>query len=73
MAVFNLVPVGDLFDSNGNVWRKRSSRTAELAVTRTHDGDQWAVHPYEGRTISYFRKWCQVNREVTWWRAMGAM
>lgn len=73
MVTFFHIPTGGTFDHGGNVWRKRSSRTAEIVQSRTHDGKRWAIHPYTGRTIAYFRNREWVNRESAWWRAMGVL
>lgn len=73
MVTFFHIPTGSTFDHGGNVWRKRSSRTAEIVQSRTHDGERWAVHQVHAGTIAYFRQRDVVNRERGWWSAMGAL
>lgn len=69
---FALVPVGECFDYCGNVYRKRSTRTAEIVKSRTHDGQQWAIHEDYSGVWGYFPKSQRVNHEREWWAAMGA-
>jgi len=72
LNVFVFVPVGEQFDYCGNVYRKRSTRTAEIVKSRTHDGQCWAIHDSYAGQWGYFPKWERVNQERAWWDAMGA-
>jgi hypothetical protein len=69
---FASLPSGDLFDYGGNVYRKRSSRTAEIIASRTYNPDtlRWAIHANYSGTWGYFTQSQQVNQEQRWWQAM---
>lgn len=72
MKRFSEVWIGEWFESGGNVWRKRSSRTAEIIMSRTHDGNKWRINSdYFGKWF-YFGKHETVNREYEWYAKMGA-
>jgi hypothetical protein len=73
MPVFNSIPIGQSFDHGGNIWRKRSGRTAIRTVTRGHDGGRWWVSPITGGEIAYFRQGERVGSESHWWQAMGVL
>jgi hypothetical protein len=72
MSSFDALPIGELFDYAGNVYRKRSTRTAEIIASRSYNADElrWAVHAdYSGFWV-YFGKRQRVNQEQHWWAAM---
>ena len=72
MTTFASVPIGDTFDYGGNVYRKRSTRTAEITTSRSYNPDalRWAVHTDYSGIWGYFAQRQQVNQERHWWAAM---
>ena len=72
MQTFASVPIGDTFDYGGNVYRKRSTRTAEITASRRYNPDalRWAVHTDYSGIWGYFAQREQVNQERHWWAAM---
>ena len=72
MNNFGSLAIGELFDCGGNMYRKRSTRTAEIIASRSYnaDGLRWAVHADYSGTWGYFGKRERVNQERHWWAAM---
>lgn len=72
MQSFASLPIGETFDHGGNLWRKRSSRTAEITMSRSHnpDAQRWAIHTDHSGTWAYFNQRETVNQERHWWDAM---
>lgn len=70
---FDQLAVGEKFAHGGNVWRKRSKYTAEVVISRTYDGDTWAIHKQHMGTICYFKTREPINFGRGWWEAMGAL
>jgi len=69
---FHGVPVGETFDYCGNIYRKRSTRTAEIVRSRGHDGERWFIRDDFAGQWGYFPARQRVNHEHHWWEAMGA-
>ena len=69
---FGSIAVGATFDCGGNVYRKRSTRTAEIVLSRTYNPDEarWAIHDDYSGTWAYFAQSEPVNSEAHWWSAM---
>ena len=69
---FDSIEVGSTFDYGGNVYRKRSTRTAEIVLGRTYNPDElrWAIHDDHAGTWAYFSQGQRVNQESHWWNAM---
>lgn len=72
MNTFGEMWRGEWFEFGGSIWRKRSSRTAEIIISRSHNGRRWAIHQVEHSAWFYFSKGEPVNREKQWFKAMGA-
>lgn len=72
MKQFSQIPVGESFDYGGNLYRKRSSRTAVIIMSRSYNPDElrWAIHDDYSGTWGYFNQRQPVNQESQWWRAM---
>jgi hypothetical protein len=72
MQSFNTLAVGETFDYGGNVYRKRSTRTAEIIMGRSYNPDtlRWAIHDDHNGTWGYFPQRQTVNQERRWWVAM---
>jgi hypothetical protein len=72
MQSFGSLPIGELFDYGGNVYRKRSTRTAEIIASRSYNPDalRWAVHADYSGTWGYFTQRQTINQERHWWAAM---
>ena len=72
MNKFAYIPVGVTFDYGGNLYRKRSSRTAEIVMGRGYDPDDlcWFIHEDHKGTWAYFAQSQMVNHEWRWWQAM---
>lgn len=72
MVIFGSLPVGEVFDYGGNVYRKRSTRTAEIIASRSYNPDElrWAVHADYSGTWGYFNQSQSVNQERHWWSSM---
>jgi hypothetical protein len=72
MQSFDSLPIGDTFDYGGNVYRKRSTRTAEIIASRSYNPDtlRWAIHADYSGTWGYFAQRQTVNHERHWWAAM---
>ena len=72
MSNFGSLPIGELFDYAGNVYRKRSTRTAEIIASRSYNADElrWAIHKDYSGVWGYFSNRQRVNQEALWWAAM---
>lgn len=72
MKTFASLPVGTTFDYGGNIYRKRSTRTAEIVMGRTYNPDElrWAVHTDHSGVWAYFEQRQHVNQESYWWYTM---
>ena len=70
---FGSLPVGAMFDYGGNVYRKRSTRTAVIIFSRTYDPDglRWNIHVEHKGVWGYFAQRQTVNQEQNWWVAIG--
>jgi len=65
---FASVPVGDHFEHGGNLWRKRSMRTAEIIASRGRVGSEvGTVHRHYAGAWSYFRNLERVDHDVEEW------
>ena len=72
MVTFAALRVGNTFDYGGNIYRKRSTRTAEIVMGRTYNPDQlrWAIHTDHSGVWAYFSQRQHVNQESYWWYTM---
>ena len=72
VTYFDSIPVGETFNYGGNIYRKRSTRTAEIVMGRTYNPDElrWAIHTDHSGAWGYFAKRQHVNQESRWWAAM---
>lgn len=66
---FHQIPIGNTFSNCGNLYRKRSSRTADMIAQRHyHLAGVWTISnqpvPY---SWFYFRKTDVVDQESHWW------
>ena len=73
MNNFGSVPVGANFDYAGNIYRKRSTRTAEIVASRSYNADElrWAIHDDYSGVWGYFSQCQRVNQERHWWQSMA--
>jgi hypothetical protein len=62
-----------MFDCGGNVYRKRSTRTAVIIFSRTYDPDElrWNIHTEHKGVWGYCAQLQPVNQEQKWWVAIG--
>jgi hypothetical protein len=68
---FQSIPVSQTFDYCGNLYRKRSTRTAEIVKSRTHNPDSgWQIHEDYSGQWGFFPNRQAVNQEAYWWQAM---
>ena len=71
MNQFKDIAIGEEFDANGNVWRKRSSRTAALVLCRGYTGSRWFLFTPENEgDWFWFGLDERVNSERHWWECM---
>ena len=72
--LFRAAPVGGTFEYCGNVYRKRSTRTAEIIQSRGYDtaASRWYLHSSYSGVWGYFPQDQRVNQECHWWTARGA-
>jgi hypothetical protein len=72
MISFASIPVGETFDYGGNIYRKRSTRTAEIVMSRGYSPDTltWFIHDNYTGVWGYFAQRQMVNQEAHWWAAM---
>lgn len=69
MRAFASIPVGDTFDYAGNLYLKRSSRTAVIVFGRGYNPDalRWFIHTDHSGTWHYFAQCQTVDQERKWW------
>ena len=72
MSSFGSLPVGELFEYGGNMYRKRSTRTAVITASRSYNPDalRWATHEDYSGVWGYFAQRQRVNQEAHWLAAM---
>lgn len=69
---FQSIAVGQTFDYCGNLYRKRSTRTAVIVKSRSHNPNEgWAIHEDYSGQWGFFPARQAVNQEGHWWEAMA--
>jgi hypothetical protein len=69
---FQSIPVGQTFDYCGNLYLKRSTRTAAIVKSRSYNPDGgWAIHQDYSGQWGFFPKAMAVNQEARWWELMA--
>lgn len=69
---FQSIPVGQTFDYCGNLYRKRSTRTAVIVKSRSYNyTDKWSIHDDYSGQWGFFHNTQAVNQEAHWWDAMA--
>lgn len=69
---FQSIPVNSTFDYCGNLYRKRSTRTAVIIKSRSYNpAGGWAIHDDYSGQWGFFANRQAVNQEAHWWLSMA--
>ena len=69
---FQSIPVNATFDYCGNLYLKRSTRTAVIVKSRSYNpAGGWAIHDDYSGQWGFFPKAMAVNQESHWWQSMS--
>ena len=69
---FQSIAVGQTFDYCGNLYLKRSTRTAVIVKSRSYNpAGGWAIHEDYSGQWGFFPNRQAVNQEAHWWQSMA--